>query len=239
MLAPTIGAFCAAARVCCSQQGVSAMLDDCESAFPMKHESIALLTSGVLTLNATVLAACLAAFRQAAVACDQNPVLSACDDLLVGTRPEDAACNSGWECAPAPVPTICLAAATTDTVGVCKNFRRAKAGEECHFSCQAGEHCPSFGSGFPETDLDVCLGQDGLYCGAGGRCEVLLALGAPCRTDEQCGSANFCQGTCMKRGELGDVCAACLPSLTCTNNHCATSPFASDSTCTGHSPVLF
>lgn len=239
MLAPAIKAFCAAARGCCAKQGIPSMLSDCESMYPTLNDTVASLASGAATLNPTALAACEAAYTQAQTSCEENPVLSACAGVVIGTRPENAACTSGAECVRAPGPSTCLITAQGGTVGVCKTIPHAKSGDPCNFSCGAGEDCTSTTYGSADSNLALCFAQDGLHCDylsdGAETCKPLLALGAPCANDEQCGVANYCDTTCKKRGVLGDPCTRCLDSLTCVNNQCVSPPFASDSTCGGWS----
>jgi hypothetical protein len=239
MLAPTVNAFCAAARSCCTKQNIPSMLADCESAFPMRNETVASLASGAATLNATALAACQAAYAQAATSCDENPVLSACQGVVIGTRPENAPCTSGAECLRAPGPSTCLIVEQGGTVGVCKTIPHSKSGDACDFSCRAGEDCTSTTYGAVDSNLAMCFGQDGLYCdylsSSPATCKPLLALGSICSNDEQCGVTNYCDTTCKKRGVLGDPCTRCLDALTCVNSHCVSPPFATDYTCGGRS----
>jgi hypothetical protein len=237
-LAPTINAFCAAARSCCTKQNLPATLTDCESQFPMNNDMVASLASGAAKLDMNALAKCLAAYEEAATSCDENPVLSACRGVVIGTRAENAACTSGSECARDPGPNTCLITEQNGTVGVCKKIPHAAAGEACTFTCRAGEDCTFTTYGAADSPLALCFEDDGVYCdytGPAAVCKPLVALNSACSSDDECGYTNYCQSTCKKRGVEGEACAPCISSLTCVDDECVTPPFASVSTCEGRS----
>jgi hypothetical protein len=238
-LAPTISAFCAAARSCCTKQNVPATLADCEAQFPMNNETVASLASGAAKLDMTALGTCLAAYEKAATTCDENPVLSACRGVVIGTRAENASCTNGSECARDPGPNTCLITEQNGTVGVCKKVPHAKSGDACTFTCRPGEDCTFTTYGAGETTVALCFEDDGLYCDYTAEpeavCRPLVALGDACSSDDQCGYLSYCQVTCKKRGVEGEPCAPCISSLTCVDNECVSPPFASANTCEGRS----
>src|SRR5438552_17211275 len=69
MLVPTVKAFCAAARTCCTNQPDPVTLDDCESAFGTKDQTSQALARGTVTIDAADLATCQAAYQAAATSC--------------------------------------------------------------------------------------------------------------------------------------------------------------------------
>jgi hypothetical protein len=236
LLQPTVDAFCAAARSCCAKQSEPATLTDCESAFPSNNATVASLASGAATLDPTALAACLAAYQAAATSCNENPVLSACRGVVIGTRPENAPCTNGAECLRVGGSNTCLITEQNGTVGVCRKIAHHKAGDACDFTCRKGEDCTS--STYGDAPLDLCFEDDGVYCDylhEPATCKSILTLGAACTDDEACGSTGFCQTTCQKRGVEGDPCTRCLDSLSCINGKCQSPPFASANTCEGRS----
>ena len=237
-LQPTINAFCAAARDCCAKQAEPAMLDDCESAFPMNNSTVASLASGATTLDATALATCLAAYQTAATQCQENSVIDACRGVVIGTRAENAPCANGSECARDGGINTCLITEQNGTVGVCKKIPHYEAGDACSSTCRKGEDCTSTTYGAADSMLGMCFEDDGVYCdylADVATCKAVLALGAPCTADAECGSTGYCQTTCQKRGTVGDSCTRCLDSLMCVNNQCQSPPFASSYTCAGGS----
>jgi hypothetical protein len=239
MLTPIINAFCAAARSCCAKQGVSATLDDCEAMFPMREPTVASVASGAITLDPTALAACRAAYTQAATSCTENPVVSACQNVFLGTRGENEACSNGQECKRDQGPVTCLITTPNGTSGVCKKIPHGKAGDACSFDCETGEDCSSTTYGVADSNITLCFEADGLYCDTSsdsGKCAPILALDAPCNGFDSCGSANFCETTCQKLSTLGEPCGQeCLEVLECIDNQCQSPPFASDSICMGYS----
>jgi hypothetical protein len=239
MLTPIINAFCAAARSCCAKQGVSATLDDCEAMFPMREPTVASVASGAITLDPTALAACRAAYTQAATSCTENPVVSACQNVFVGTRAENEACSNGQECKRDQGPVTCLITTQNGTSGVCKKIPHGKAGDACSFDCEKGEDCSSTTYGVADSNITLCFEEDGLYCDTSSdaaKCAPILALNAPCTGFDACGSANFCETTCQKLSTLGEPCGEeCLEVLECIDNQCQSPPFASDSICMGYS----
>jgi hypothetical protein len=75
-----------------------------------------------------------------------------------------------------------------------------------------------------------CRRQDGLYCREGAdtayTCAPVLADGAACDAEEECGASSYCTGTCDPVKVSGESCASnsecgalyCnKDSLTCTN----------------------
>jgi hypothetical protein len=235
MLEPTIRAFCATARTCCAKQGEMATLDACETMFAANNETVASLASGAVTLNPTALSACRAAYEQAAASCEENPVLSACRGVVVGTVPAGGKCRNGAECAKNPGPNTCLVVEGQE--GVCEPAAHGKAREACSFTCRKGEDCTTTTYGTPTSPTAICFEDEGYFCdrSESAQCEPLVALGAPCTQDDECGSLAFCSTTCKQRGTEGEACAPCVSSLTCVADKCVSPPFASLNTCEGRS----
>jgi hypothetical protein len=235
LLIPVVKAFCDAARDCCSAANEVAELDQCEAHFVQNDATFAALDRGSATLDNAGLPACLAAYEQAATKCEANPVLSACQGLIHGTRKEHEKCVDVGDCARAPGEVVACVISDADTnEGLCAKVPHGKLGEACLSTCRLGENC-SFTS-FGSTDSSVtCFEQDGFFCSSDdGRCAAITALGAPCSYDD-CGSANYCDTTCKKRSGLGEACGqSCLSSLQCINGQCRSPSFTLGSTCSGH-----
>jgi hypothetical protein len=238
MLQPTVDAFCATARTCCAKQNEPTKLGDCEAAFPMNNATVASLASGAATLDPTALAGCLAAYKAAAVTCEENPVLSACRGVVIGTRPQNAPCTNGSECARDAGFNTCLITEQNGTVGVCKKIPHYKAGDACTFTCRKGDDCTFTTYGAADSMLGLCFEDDGVYCDylhEPATCKPVKVVGATCSDDAECGFTGYCQTTCRKRGTEGDPCTRCLDSLSCVNGKCASPPFSSGNTCEGSS----
>ena len=236
-LMPTVNAFCAAARACCTNQPDPPMLTDCESSFGTKSQTAKSLASGAVTIDAAGLSKCLAAYQAAATACEENSVLDACTGIVHGTRAEGQSCASGGECAGAGTK-VCLTE-QNGTTGVCKTVPRGKAGDDCSLTCRPNDSCV-FTSG--DSTLTPCFESDGLYCdynNTPAKCKPILASDAACESDDPCGSQAYCDSggshTCKKRGQLNEACGMCIPSLSCIDGKCKSPPFSVGSSCEGYS----
>lgn len=240
LLVPIVKAFCATARTCCSKAGDALLLGNCESAYGMKDQTAQLLARGTITIDPADLAKCQAAYEAAANSCDQVGVRAACTGILHGTVAEGGPCTVGAECAGAG-PKLCLVPGGQDDVGVCKPVPGGKVGDECSITCVTNEGCAGNVLGVA-TSLTACLESDGLFCSydtSPSECKALLALGANCENDDQCGHTAYCDiagsSTCKKRGQLNDACGNCLSGLTCRDGTCQGRPFTADATCNGYS----
>jgi len=242
MLVATVDAFCAAAQTCCAEQGQSAMLDDCESGYGLKHEIVASLTRGWVVFDSADLAQCLAAYQAAAVSCEQLGVLEACTGIAYGTRQDGQSCSMGSECAGASGPHACVIVEANGDLGSCWAVTHGIAGDECAFTCRPHENCDFTTYGAAESPAAVCFEAEGFFCDydlAPATCQPLQAAGVGCYADDECGSAGYCDfastGTCQERGQLGEDCGLCIPSLSCVDGKCESPPFASGNTCEGYS----
>ena len=239
VLRPTVNAFCAAARACCAKQpGLS--LDDCEASFASKDQTAQALRRGTVTLDAAGLSRCLAAYEAATTSCEKNSVLDACSGVVQGTRMEDEPCLVVSECA-ITGPKACVFTDVGGKNGVCKAAPHGKAGDACTLTCRPNEPCAFSVSGISEALFTPCLESEGLFCDFTStpfKCQAIRATGAACEMGDQCGSQGYCDfssQTCKKRGQLGDTCGECIPSLSCIEGKCKSPPFAAASTCEGRS----
>ncbi len=235
VLMPVVNAFCAAARACCSSENAPAELDDCESSFAQHDATFLALEMGTVTIDQAGLAACLTAYQQAAMKCEEIPVLSACRGLVHGTQKEHEKCLQVGECAHAQGEAVaCVVEGQDATEGVCAKVVHGKVGDACLITCNQGDDCSFTSYGAAPSDVVYCFEQDGLFCSSeSGHCAAITALGAPCASDD-CGSANYCDTTCKKRSGLGEPCTqTCLSSLQCMNNQCLSPSFTVGSTCSG------
>jgi hypothetical protein len=242
MLVATVSAFCATAQACCAEQGQATMLDDCESGYGLKHEIVASLTRGWVLFDSAELAQCLAAYEAAAVSCEQVGVLEACANIAQGTRLDGQSCSSGSECAGTPGPHACLITEPNGELGVCHAVPHGLAGDECAFTCRLHENCDFTSYGAADSANAVCFEAEGVFCdyaSAPATCQPLQATGMGCEDDDACGSTGYCDfsntGTCQQRGQLGEDCGSCIPSLSCVDGKCKSPPFASGNTCEGYS----
>lgn len=240
VLRPTVNAFCAAARACCAKQAAPVRLDDCEADFALRDQTVQALKRGTVTLDAAGLSRCLAAYEEAATSCEKNSVLDACSGVVQGTRMEGETCLVVSECA-GTGPKACVFLDVSGRDGVCRAAPHGKAGDECTLTCRPNEPCAFSVSGISEALFTPCLESDGLFCDftkTPYKCQAIRATGAACEMGDQCGSPGYCDPssqTCKKRGQLGDTCGECVPSLSCIDGKCKSPPFAAASTCEGRS----
>lgn len=242
---PIVTAYCATARACCKNEA-DVDLDDCESEFAMKNETVGSLTRGAVTLDIGGLEACRAAYVAAATTCEMNGVLAACRGLVHGKIADGAACSLGSECAGKPLPNTCLITEQNGTVGICKATPHAKLNEECFSTARKGELYASTTYGAADSELAMCFEDEGFFCDYDtqpSKCQALLATGTDCERDEQCGSDSYCDytgsGKCKKRSQLNEPCGLdlgyCIPQLSCVEGKCKSPPFAAGSSCLGYS----
>jgi hypothetical protein len=241
MLVPTVKAFCAAARACCAKQPDPVHLDDCESVFAGRDQTSQALARGTVTLDASDLAKCQAAYEAAAVSCEENGVLAACAGIVRGKTPEGGLCTTGQECA-GTGPKVCLVTGGQDAPGVCKATPGGQVGDLCNLTCRPNEVCSFTVYGMSDSPLTPCLDTDGVFCNTDlqpARCETVRAVGAACERDDQCGYASYCDvggsKTCKKRGQLNDACGTCISSLMCKDGKCQSPPITVGGTCDGYS----
>ncbi|MES1182164.1 MAG: hypothetical protein ABUL60_00040 [Myxococcales bacterium] len=240
MLVPTVKEFCAAARACCVNQSDPVMLDDCESGYASKDQTAQALAHGTVTIDATQLAKCQAAYQAAATMCEENSVLAACAGIVRGKLAEGASCVQGTECA-GDGPKVCLVTGGQNSPGVCKAVPHGKAGDLCSVTCRPQDVCTFTVYGMSDSPLTPCLESDGVFCdyySEPAKCQSIYAVGTKCDRDDQCGSAGYCDytgsGTCKKRSVLNEACGNCLSSLTCKDGKCQSPPVSVGSTCQGY-----
>lgn len=166
----------------------------------------------------------------------------ACDKILVGKVKAGGTCLGSWECegyidGKATCDAV-LNGIEQPTTGVCAPFERptetrhhGKLGEDCLLSCDDdGCEVPPTpgnvaGPSLPETDT-ACYRNEGLFCGATGKCEALAELGETCNSFSACGEGLFCNGRCTAPHPVGASCAA---DNECESNNCSTAGFCSKS----------
>jgi hypothetical protein len=259
-----ISAFCTAARTCCAQAGLPiSVLSDCEAKFPTHRPLVSLLDLGQATTNPAAVAACEAAYKQAASTCTTKEVLAACTGIFVGLETEGQPCGKGGTpdvpgalaCKQTGGPEVCLWTApnTSDpsVAGMCKKMVHGRLGDVCVSTCVAGDDCSVDELTSPtDTSVTWCFEADGLYCSYQTNtpsCASVVAVGKDCSADsEACGSATYCDinSVCTAKSVLGESCSStpCVRPYVCgTSNKCetASTPFADpDIACQGFAPEL-
>jgi hypothetical protein len=241
VLTPVIQAFCAAASSCCQAQGITATLADCESMYASRQTAVASVDSGAVSVDNAALSACLAAYRSAATACDENTVIQACQGVFIGTKTDGQPCMNAYECNGDQGTMACLFVGNSSSPGVCKLTPRGKNGDPCISTCSLGQQCTYSVYGAVDTVLTLCFEADGVYCdntATTPTCTALVPLGGSCASDDACGYANICDTTCKTRNILGQACGnGCVPELVCSNNICSDPPLGNSGVCLGYAPA--
>jgi hypothetical protein len=239
-LVPIAKAFCAAARSCCMKEQLPSKLDDCESSYATKDDTSQALTRGTVTLDSAGLARCLAAYQNAAEACEEVSVLAACRGVVHGTRAEGQSCKLGLECMGDEGKACLVPDSNPGSVGVCRKISHGAVGAPCEITCRPDESCTwtSYGATANQSPK-ICFEAEGVYCDTSSdepQCQPIRAAGAQCTDFHQCGSAGYCDTdsyTCKKLGQLNDPCGMCIPQLSCIGGHCQSPSFTAGPTCDG------
>jgi hypothetical protein len=238
---PIADSFCAAARACCAKEGADTMLTDCETAFAGRQPALASVDQGTVTVDSAALARCLAAYEQAANACDENTLITACQGVFLGTKGLNEPCTNSYECKRDQGPMSCLFV-DNQTTGTCKKVPHGKSGDSCVYSCRTGDDCSSQTYGLADSNLTLCFESDGLYCDtfadAGAVCKPIVSTGGACDSSDACGTLGVCYTTCQPSGVLHGACGmGCRHDLTCTGGTCEDPSFDVGSICDGYAPA--
>jgi hypothetical protein len=251
---PLIDAFCTAARNCCGSSG-STSLADCEQKFPSRFEFYPLVDKGTVSIDPTLFAACVAAYKTAATTCTMTGLNAACMGVFVGNRTEGQSCGGAsrfgsYECKPVKGSASCYWKDSTsypNATGECVTIPHGKSGDPCTRSCRNNEPCIVDMIGGAAPFAAPCFEEDGLYCSVSKSpavCKPILQTGEACTWDPGCcGSDNFCGwtgNTCQAPAGLGASCEnlQCGEDLMCgTRNRCVEAPLSTSSACEGIPPA--
>jgi len=182
--------------------------------------------SGRRTYDAAAAGDCLAWYRSILSSCTIGDLEGgeACDEMLLGTHPENGSCDETGDC----VPGLGLE---------CYHGRCARmptAGQACldgttcadDLFCNDDELCEAYrGAGQPCPEGDLACADD-LYCDSRTTtCERLLASGEDCRHDNgACADDLYCSivnGVCQPYpsagGDCGDSSGTCADGFWCDN----------------------
>jgi hypothetical protein len=242
---PTLEAYCSALSNCCSPSSKPVDLPTCEANYIAESPNYASLVAGRVSLDATVLAKCRAAYS-GADRCNVNAVLAACRDLFVGKSGVGGPCSQGYDCDRSQGEMTCLVTGdcNVNPMGVCTSVPHAKAGEKCLATCYTGSGCSSTTCGVGETNA-LCFEDDGLYCeyfSSGAICRAITPLGSNCSSSgsQECGSEAYCDATCKPLSKLGKACGyGCSHELQCgPDNKCMDPLWDDEYSCKGYAPGL-
>ena len=239
-------------------------LDDCETMFPSRVASLALVNKGTATIDTTALASCVAAYNLTATSCTFSALMTGCNGVFVGTKGENDPCGVGGnpstpgvnECKRSGGVELCVwteDSSDPTVTGTCHKAPHGKNGDACASSCPSGQDCSADFYTSPGPGPVICFEDDGLYCNwatSTGTCAPIVAQGGSCSDDPSaCASTTYCDSaaatpTCKAAGTLGQPCSlsgsACLSHYSCgPDGKCAEPAFAYESTCAGSPPVPY
>ena len=246
-VAPIITSFCAAARHCCSLAGISTTsLSDCESQFVKRNPILGTASIGEASIDTTAVAACQAAYDEAADSCSAKAVRSACTNILVGKQSESALCGrggnptifGGMACDHTAGATACLWTGDTNdpaVTGICLKIPHGKKGDPCLYTCESGVECSFEQMGGPsDTLITLCFEDEGLFCSGEtdpASCQPSVAQGGSCDSrPDACKSTDYCDSvskTCKAASTAGQSClySSCLRQLSCGADKKCAEPF--------------
>jgi hypothetical protein len=245
-LAPVITSFCTAARHCCSLAGISTTpLGDCETQFVKRNSQFAIVTLGEATIDSKAVAACKAAYDEAASSCSATAVFKACSGILVGKQGENAPCGKGGEpmiaggtaCDHSAGVTACVWTGNSSDptiTGTCHKVVHGKKGDTCLQTCESGDSCSFEMMGGPDDTTTLCFEDEGFFCAPGtdhSTCQPLVAQGGSCsESPDACKSTDYCDSvskTCKAASTAGQSClySSCLKSLSCGADKKCVEPF--------------
>lgn len=173
--------------------------------------------SGAVKLDAAAVDACAAAIESATATCDWvggvTPFPAACDGIIQGTRAQDAECRSSLECQ----GTLRCQGVSTIDMGKCGPPRADR------FQCDVAIDVLATSTG--QRELDRAHPECEGYC-QHRQCQPLVAIGAACKSNLECGRARCIAGVCADKPlpKEGEACAAgeCAEGLGCVQAKCAT-----------------
>jgi hypothetical protein len=228
-----------------------AALVDCEAQFPIRQPFVALIDKGTVLIDATALAACVAAYQQDTTACTLNGILAACSGVLLGTKAPGQVCAGLEDCQRDQGPATCVKiqpGSVAPATGTCVKNAHGRSGDPCVSSCPKGNDCSTDTiSGTPDPVTTLCFEADGLYCSYAADpsvCAPIVAADNACDFSfAMCGSLASCNAdssTCRPVIPLGQACqfsSDCASGLLCSNSKCVEQPFSDESTCSGFLPA--
>lgn len=216
-------AVCAEFADCCDQEGITIMQAACAELVNSAS------SAEDLTYDAEAAGDCLATMRTLS-SCDALAQPDVCKRVFQGSAALGEPCTNDVECAPVEGGTV--SCGFDDT---CEAELRGVADDACTATCTEDAATGStscWGSGAqgePGEPTTSCFTNDGLYCGPGNTCAVLVAEGGDCSGGRQCAEGLECRSgddarTCQPLPALGEACGS-----ECAEGYC---PDGADAVCT-------
>jgi len=213
---------------CCQSDGLAYDSAACRERVLKQLDFPPASTDGVI-YDASAAGQCIASVASYFAACGGSSASSAsCKQVFTGTLAAGAACTVSVQCAaPAGGSAWCD--------GTCIQSPRGKEGDACNQTCSTRPES-TVCSGSSSDGGATCFTDDGLVCGAEGKCAKAPALGEAC-SNYECGADAWCadDGTCAALKADGESCSS--PSQcrggSCENSVCGKEPVVDAALCAG------
>ncbi len=194
-------ARCNGLAPCCASVGFRYDASACQQRSGYIERLLEFVDDGYETYDPVAARRCVDAWVAAEQSCSPkafdvaNP-LAVCEQIIQGTEPPGAPCNTVLDCA-APVTNCALAGPGGE--GHCQtafvDLKHGRAGEACTQSCPG--KCSYAASAADVGARVACYEEDGLACGPSHLCEPPAEVGQGCDI-AQCVSGALCaSGTCV------------------------------------------
>ena len=227
LAARAAAAVCDHIGSCCAQRGWAYDAAACRAQYEgvMQDDFIDPAVKAGAIYDAQAAGTCIAGFASLATSCGGGESPDACQRIFTGTKPPGSPCQDQVECAP-PANGDVDCTSVGGGAEVCVQEPRGKAGDGCSGTCTDEGNlvsCSGGGSG-PSSGPAVCYTNDGLFCGADGKCQTLIPIGGACEY-EGCADGAYClNAACAAKLAAGADCGgdsdACAKGLYCADSKC-------------------
>lgn len=210
-------ALCTNIGPCCQQAGYTHDAAKCTALLEGVYKN---MVAGAVQYDAQKGGECVAYAASIVKNCGAEPAEGPCDGVVAGTIPEGGKCQTSAECIVPPKGD-----ADCDN-GVCVQVPRGKAGDGCSGTCTESGSTTTCGGGGTSGGNALCFTNDGLACGADGKCAALAKVGETC-TGDDCVAAAYCDYSsekCVTRAAIGGACQdsqQCAAGAHCAADKCA------------------
>lgn len=220
--------LCLNLQRCCTLAGLGLDTSLCSSLY-----ADAGLGTSSTAFNPQAAAQCISDMGSSA-RCRTTNAVPSCLLVYGGSRAPGESCTADVECAiPEGGEARCDALR-----GICVAGVPGQLNDACQQSCDRasnGAVSCVWGPSSTETAGGAyvvnCFSNDGLTCGAEGRCVALAGVGQYCTADSSCGRSLFCStasvgssATCQARSPVGSSCAdyahPCVDTAYCSAGSC-------------------
>jgi hypothetical protein len=219
-------ALCEGIVDCCRAGGFFTDTASCKASMESQLKALLAvrLANQNVSYNPEAAGRCVAAYRNAAVACTNRDLFSdigtTCAGVFAGTVALGSPCTTDDECVQSSTQYVTCDAGICTNSGVDMSMGEgphAKLGDTCGSTCErygdGATGCGATGTASP-TSSASCWVNDGLVCGAGLVCVDVPTLGESCAPSYHCAEGAYCNA---------GICAAQIDTGSCASNSIACS----------------